>query len=175
MNIPNLLTAIRFLLIPIFMYFFFLPEETGVGIAVIIFILAGITDTLDGYIARKYNQITKLGIVLDPLADKLMLITVLISIAISKRIPMWIIIVVAAKELFMIAGAITLYNKQNVVIPANIFGKAATVLSYFAILSVVFELPFGNIALYLYVFATILAFSIYLNSFLSSKEQKQLN
>jgi cardiolipin synthase (CMP-forming) len=175
MNIPNLLTLLRFLLIPVFMYFFFSPYKYGIAIAVAIFILAGITDTLDGYIARKYNQITRLGIVLDPLADKLMLITALVSVAISKDIPKWVIIVVASKELLMIVGAVSLLNMQNVVIPANIFGKLATVLSYIAIISVLFNLPFSMSILYVYVAATILAFVIYINSFLTAKGQKRFD
>ncbi|MDF2840376.1 MAG: CDP-diacylglycerol--glycerol-3-phosphate 3-phosphatidyltransferase [Clostridia bacterium] len=175
MNIPNLLTVLRFLLIPVFIYFFFLPNENGIGIAVIVFLIAGLTDTLDGYIARKYNQITKLGIVLDPLADKLMLITVLVSIAVGSDIPKWIIILVASKELLMILGAISLYNLRNVVIPANIFGKLATLLSYAAILAVIFKLPFRDIVLYVYVTATVLAFIIYINNFLAVKGLNQFD
>ena len=118
MNIPNVLTIIRFLLIPGFVYYYFSPSEDGVRIAIIIFIIAGLTDILDGFIARKYNLITKLGIVLDPLADKLMLLTVLISITLKNRFA-WIIIVVAVKESLMILGAITLFNNHDIVVPAN--------------------------------------------------------
>lgn len=175
MNIPNLLTVIRFFLIPVFLYLFFSPIKYGVEIAIVVFIIAGITDTLDGYIARKYNQITRLGIVLDPLADKLMLITVLISVTISNHIPLWIIGIVAVKEAMMILGAISLYNADDVVIPANIFGKLSTVLSYAAILSVLFELPYNRVILYLYVATAILALIVYLNGFLSVKRQSQFD
>ena len=85
MNIPNLLTIIRFILIPLFVYFYFSNEQFSLEIAAIVFILSGITDTLDGYIARRFNQVTRLGTVLDPLADKLMLITVLASVTMSKQ------------------------------------------------------------------------------------------
>lgn len=175
MNIPNLLTMLRFLLIPVFVYFFFSPIQYGIEFSIIVFILAGITDTLDGYIARKYNMITRLGIVLDPLADKLMLITVLISVTISNNIPLWIIAVVGIKELLMIFGAISLYNQDDVVIPANIFGKLSTVLSYVAILAVMFELPLGRAILYIYVVTAILALVIYLNSFVAVKRQNQFD
>jgi len=130
---------------------------------------------LDGYIARKYNQITRLGIVLDPLADKLMLITVLVSVTLSNHIPLWIIAVVGVKELSMILGAISLYNQDDVVIPANIFGKLSTVLSYIAILAVMFELPFNRAILYIYVATAILALTIYLNSFAAVKRQNQFD
>lgn len=86
MNIPNFLTLVRFLLIPLFVYtFFYVPE--GNTYAAVIFILSGITDILDGYIARHYNQVTKIGTLLDPLADKLMILTVLTSLWIKDLIP----------------------------------------------------------------------------------------
>jgi cardiolipin synthase (CMP-forming) len=173
MNIPNIITMVRFLLIPVFVYFFFSENQYSIEIAVAVFILSGITDTLDGYIARRYNQITKLGIVLDPLADKIMLITVLASVTISNNIPTWIIAVVALKEILMIAGAISLYNERDIVIPANIFGKISTLLSYIAILAVLFELPYNRTILYSYIAMTTLSLFIYLNRFLIFKRQNQ--
>lgn len=175
MNIPNLLTMVRFLLIPVFVYFFFSQNQYSIEIAVSVFILAGITDTLDGYFARKLNQITRLGIVLDPLADKIMLITVLASVTISNNIPIWIIAVVAAKELLLIVGAFSLYNDRDVVIPANIFGKITTALSYAAILAVLFELPYNRIILYSYIAMTIIALLVYLNNFLGFRRQNKLD
>lgn len=175
MNIPNLLTMLRFLLIPVFVYFFFSPYPYSIEIAVAVFVLSGITDTLDGYIARRFNQITRLGIVLDPLVDKLMLLTVLISVTISNNIPLWIIGVVALKELLMIIGGISLFNENNEVIPANIFGKISTLLSYLAILAVLFELPFSRIILYSYVAATILALITYLNAFIAIRGQNDFD
>lgn len=175
MNIPNLLTMVRFLLIPVFVYFFFSQNQYSLEIAAAVFILSGITDTLDGYIARKLNQITRLGIVLDPLADKIMLITVLASVTISNNISIWIIAVVALKELLMIAGAVSLYNERNIVIPANIFGKISTLISYIAILAVLFELPYNRAILYSYLGMTILALIIYLNSYLGLKRQIQFD
>lgn len=175
MNIPNLLTMVRFLLIPVFVYFFFSQNQYSLEIAVAVFILSGITDTLDGYFARRLNQITKLGIVLDPLADKIMLVTVLASVTISNNIPIWIIAVVALKEILMIAGAISLYNERDIVIAANKFGKASTILSYIAILAVLFELPYNRTILYLYIVMTILALLTYLNRFLVFKRQNQFD
>lgn len=175
MNIPNVLTMVRFLLIPVFVYFFFSQNQYSLEIAVSVFILSGITDTLDGYFARRLNQITKLGIVLDPLADKIMLVTVLASVTISNNIPIWIVAVVALKEILMIAGAISLYNERDVVIPANKFGKISTILSYMAILAVLFELPYNRTILYTYIAITILALFTYLNSFLGLKRQNQFD
>lgn len=173
MNIPNLITSLRFLLIPVFMYFFFSTIHYGLEIAAAIFLLSGLSDTLDGYIARKYNQVTKLGMVLDPLADKLMLITVLVSVTLSNNIPIWIISIVTFKEILMMIGAFSLLKENNIVVPANIFGKLSTLLAYIAIIAVLFELPLNRQILYAYVTATILALGIYLKGFLSIKKRQQ--
>lgn len=175
MNLPNLLTSFRFLLIPVFVYFFFSDLSYGMEIAVGVFLLAGLTDTMDGYIARKYNKITKLGIVLDPLADKLMLITVLVCVTLSKNIPIWIIALVTLKEVLMILGAISLWNEDNSVIPANIIGKLATLLSYIAIVSILFEFPYSRQILYAFVATALIALVVYLNAFLSIKKQQQFD
>lgn len=172
MNLANLLTSIRLLLIPVFVYFFFSDLSYGLELAVAAFLLAGLTDTMDGYIARKLNQITKLGIVLDPLADKLMLVAALVCVTISKNVPVWIIVVVAMKEALMIVGAISLWNDDNAVIPANIIGKLATLLSYIAIISIMFELPFSRQILYAFVATALVALAVYLSSFMSLKKQQ---
>lgn len=172
MNLPNLLTSLRFVMIPVFVYFFFSNLTYGLEIAVTAFLLAGLTDTMDGYIARKYNQITKVGIVLDPLADKLMLITVLICATVSKDIPVWIIALVTLKEVLMILGGILLWNDNNSVIPANIFGKLATLLSYIAIVSVLFDFPYNRQILYAFVAMAFLALIVYLSTFISLKKQQ---
>lgn len=174
MNIPNILTIIRFLLIPAFVYYFFSTLENGIQIATVILISAGLTDILDGYIARKYNLVTRLGIVLDPLADKLMLLTALISITVKNRIPFWIIIVVAIKETLMILGAITLFNDHDIVVPANKFGKLSTIAFYIAILAVTFNLPYSGLIMDTFVLLTSLALIVYLNNYLSIKKQHKM-
>lgn len=171
MNIPNALTIFRLMLIPGFAYYFFSPMQNGSRIAVIIFVLAGITDMLDGYIARRYNLITRLGIVLDPLADKLMLLTVLISITIKNQIPFWIIVVVAMKETLLVLGAIALFNHHDIVVPANKFGKLSTIAFYIAILAVNFELPYSNVLVDGFVVMTFLALAVYVNGYIMIKRQ----
>ncbi len=132
MNVPNILTLFRLFLIPVFVLVFFSSIQNNLVIAVSIFLLAGATDVLDGYIARKHNLVTKWGLVTDPLADKLMLLTVLICLAIKGYIPLLVVILIAAKDSLMIISGLFLY-KKNTVIPANIFGKASTFLFYLAI------------------------------------------
>ncbi|MTI65120.1 MAG: CDP-diacylglycerol--glycerol-3-phosphate 3-phosphatidyltransferase [Firmicutes bacterium] len=176
MNIPNFLTTIRFILIPIFIAIFYSPMKNNIVIATYIFILAGITDVLDGYIARKYDMITKFGTVLDPLADKLMLITVLICFTDANFLPIWVILVVGLKEITMILGGIFLYYcGDKTVIPANKYGKVATVSFYIAILSIAFHLNkiFSYALIILAVIITIIAFINYVIGF--NTKNKNIN
>lgn len=138
-NVPNIITGFRFLLIPAFIIMFFSGIENSMLYSFLIFITAGISDVLDGTIARKFNLITKLGVVMDPLADKLMLMTVLICLTISGYIDFWIPLVVGIKEGILIAGGIHLYfHGEMNVIPSDKFGKFATVMFYSAITAIVF-------------------------------------
>lgn len=131
MNIPNILTSIRVILIPIFAYYLF---DKHYDIAIIIFLVAGLTDILDGYIARKYNLITDFGKVADPLADKLMQVTAIIILTIQEFIPTYVVVVIFVKELMMGIGTMFLYKDSKLVVGSNFFGKLATVLFYIAIL-----------------------------------------
>jgi len=164
MNVPNILTTMRFFLIPVFVVIIFSDSEHALMVSLGVFLIAGITDVLDGFIARKYNLITKFGTVMDPLADKLMLLTVLICYTIKDMIPIWIVLVMVTKELLMIIGGLYLYYcKEEHVVPSNKFGKLATVLFYVAILVLVFNPgnSYGVIALTVAVFFKLLAFSNY--------------
>lgn len=139
MNVPNLLTSLRFLMVPFFAAVFFSDHPDRVMLSFGIFVLAGITDVLDGYIARKFNLITTFGIVMDPLADKLMLLTVLSCYAYAGMIPIWILGIMLVKELMMISGGLFLYYcREQHVVPSTKFGKVATVLFYVAIVVLVF-------------------------------------
>ncbi len=129
MNIPNVLTVIRFLLIPVFAYEYL---QDYVVWATIILVLSGVTDVLDGYIARRYNLVTKWGVVFDPIADKLTQLTVAFCIAFKGVQIMWVAFaLMLAKELVLVCGGIKLYRKADVVVPANWFGKVATLFFYF--------------------------------------------
>lgn len=158
MNIPNILTTIRFFLVGIFIYIFYNPTiENNLQWSIVIFIIAGITDILDGYIARKYNMVTKWGKLMDPLADKLMLIVVLISLYTLQIVPLLVIIVVFIKELLMVLGAIFLYKNRKTVVQSNFFGKAASVAFYVAIIALVFDFPYAYYMLGAAVFLTLFA------------------
>ncbi|MBQ3414984.1 MAG: CDP-diacylglycerol--glycerol-3-phosphate 3-phosphatidyltransferase [Clostridia bacterium] len=128
-QIPNILTIIRFLLIPIILFYIFTGNYL---IAFVIFTISGITDIADGFIARKYNLVSNFGKLMDPLADKLTQISVLFSLTIVKIIPVWIVVIVIIKEIIMVSGASFLYGK-DVVVYSRWYGKLATVLFYIAI------------------------------------------
>jgi cardiolipin synthase (CMP-forming) len=168
MNIPNLLTLFRVFLIPIFILIFFSNINNSLLISILIFLIAGFTDILDGYIARKYNLTTKFGMVLDPLADKLMLLTVLTCLVIYDYTSMWILIIVGAKEVFMIISAIFLYN-DNTIIPSNIFGKVSTFLFYISIFILSLDLSFGDYFLYAAVASAVVALVNYLSIYIKNK------
>ncbi len=138
MNVPNLLSLLRLVLVPVFAIVFFADIPYAHQIAGGIFLLAALTDALDGRIARKLNQITMLGRILDPLADKLMTGAALVCIIIDGTIPLWIFIVYGAKELTMLAGSLVLYKRIVDVPPSNILGKAATVVFFASCLAMMF-------------------------------------
>lgn len=128
-HVPNILTIIRFLLIPFIVIYIF----TGNFIlAFIFFTISGLTDIADGFIARKFNLVSNFGKLMDPLADKLTQISTLTSLVMTDIIPIWILIIVLLKEFIMIVGASFLYGK-DVVVYSRWYGKLATVLFYFAI------------------------------------------
>lgn len=127
MNIPNLLTIFRMSLVPVFVVVFFSGRPNANLFAAAIYALAGLTDVLDGIIARSFHQITPLGKILDPLADKLMTITVFICITISGIIQWWVIALIFAKDALLIVGGFKLYREVSGVFSANMLGKAATV------------------------------------------------
>ena len=165
-NIPNILTILRFILIPVILYFIFTGHYL---LGFIFFTISGITDILDGAIARKFNLITNFGKLMDPLADKLTQISVLATLVFQKIIPFWILIVVLLKELLMIIGASFLYGK-DVVVYSKWFGKLATVLFYLAIVCSLIIKDFAltgiwqNLDFILYciaVIATIFSFIMY--------------
>lgn len=140
--IPNLLSAFRLILIPVFVFFFVSPNPAHHWFPLGVFLLATATDVLDGYIARRFNLITKIGTVLDPLADKMMLLTVLLCLYLENQIPLLILSILALKEFFMIlSGLYLFFIKDKIVIPANKLGKSATILFFLAIVLVLLNFP----------------------------------
>jgi cardiolipin synthase len=169
MNIPNVLTTIRFFLIPIFCIVYFSSITNHFIISIIIFLISGITDVLDGYIARKYDMITKWGTLLDPLADKLMLLAVLFCLSSTGIISIWIFVLILAKEGLMILGGILLLKKQTVV-AARYYGKAATLFFYLSIGVMILDRKVGTIIMYAAMLLAFFAFYNYLRTYIRIKK-----
>ena len=128
-HVPNILTIIRFLLIPIIIFYVFTGNYI---LAFVFFTISGLTDIADGFIARKFNLVSNFGKLMDPLADKLTQIATLTSLVLTNIIPIWILLIVLLKEFIMICGASFLYGK-DVVVYSKWYGKLSTVLFYIAI------------------------------------------
>lgn len=180
-NIPNILTILRFFLIPFILHFLVHDEFI---LAIIFLTLSGLTDILDGTIARKFNFITNFGKLIDPLADKFTQLSILWMLVSKNIIPLWILVIVLLKEATMVAGASFLYGKE-LVVSSKWYGKASTVLFYFAlVLSMIFrdlqiqtgvDLIFYYIAVSMTIFSLIMYFrEFYMQGYLK-KESLKLN
>lgn len=162
---------------PVYIYFFNLDSKHGIYYAAFVVLLAGISDALDGYIARKYDLTSDLGAILDPIADKLMMLTVIISFTRVGILPKWILIALVLKEVAQVFGGGILYLfKGKQVVPSNIFGKLATVLFYISIFMVILKLPANivKISFTLMILLNIVAFISYLVIYLKKKENIDL-
>lgn len=163
MNIPNSITIFRIILIPIIVVLMLTNIPYGSALAVIIFLFAALTDSLDGYLARKWKQTTKLGAILDPLADKLLITAALISLVELGRVAAWIAIVIIGRE-FAVTGLRVVKAEEGIVIPASKLGKAKTISQVVAVLIIMGEniiylypWPIGDIAMYIAVIITLVS------------------
>jgi len=127
MTTANKLTLLRIFLIPVFMYYMYKGTDASRIIAMIIFIIASITDFLDGYVARKYNQVTNFGKIFDPIADKVLVLAALIPLAEFNLLAGWVVIVILARE-FIVGGFRNVVAAAGgKVIAASIIGKLKTI------------------------------------------------
>ncbi|QAT40216.1 CDP-diacylglycerol--glycerol-3-phosphate 3-phosphatidyltransferase [Clostridium sp. JN-9] len=147
MNLANKLTVIRIFLVPIFLIFIAVQDiPYGTTIATIIFIIAALTDKLDGYIARSRNQVTRFGKFMDPLADKLLVTSALVSLVELHIIPGWAAMIIIARE-FAVTGLRTIAAADGIVIAASWWGKIKTVTQIIAITIALVNLNYENIIL----------------------------
>jgi cardiolipin synthase (CMP-forming) len=137
LNVPNVLSSIRILLVFPLAYYLWNQENT---IAAIIGASTAVTDIADGYIARKYNLITNLGKILDPLADKLIAGVALAILLWQGRIPEWYVALVLGKDVILMLGGLYAARKLKFVIPANKFGKYAALFTGFTVLFAILDL-----------------------------------
>jgi len=144
LNLPNKLTVARFIAVPIFIVVFMMGYHY---IAAIIFIAASFTDYLDGKIARKYNLVTNFGKIMDPLADKILVISALVCLVELGQVAAWMLIVILARE-FTVTGLRTVAAAQGIVIAAGMTGKIKTVLQMIAVpLLIIQNWPFSLVGI----------------------------
>ena len=168
-NIPNILSIIRICLVIVFVVLFF---NDKVLLALLIFLIAGATDIVDGYLARRYNWITNLGKILDPVADKLMQCTVLVCLCIGEYIPPWFAIVFFLKELCTLLMGFIVIKRRSVTVVSKWYGKLTVCLFYATIAaSILFKSFFDahqllGVLIYIpAVFFAVFSFIAYVNHY----------
>ena len=159
MNLPNKLTMFRVILIPFFVFFLLAPYFEGYGnyVAVAIFIVASLTDLLDGKIARKYNLVTNFGKFMDPLADKLLVCSAMICLIELGLLPAWIVIIIIARE-FIISGFRLIASDNGVVIAASYWGKFKTVFQMAMVIVMILKVRIEPFTLVFKVLETLLMY-----------------
>ena len=143
MNLPNKLTVLRVCMIPFFVVMLLLnggENQTYRSIAAAIFIVASLTDMLDGKIARKYNLVTNFGKFMDPLADKLLVCSALICLVDLKQLPAWMVIVIISRE-FIISGFRLVASDNGIVIAASYWGKFKTTFQMISVILLIVRIP----------------------------------
>lgn len=178
MNVPNFLTTLRLFMVPAFIIVYFLGGA-GRYWAAAIFVLAALTDVLDGYIARKWNQITDFGKLADPLADKMMQLSAMVCLCIGGRIRVWILLIYAVKEILQIIGGLRLLNIRKYVVYSKWSGKIATVLLFIMITIIIVtteqQLPLkaATWLMVICLIATVIAFFDYVSMYINIRDARQ--
>lgn len=142
MNLPNKLTTLRVIMIPFFVFFLLWQNgenKTFRMIALALFIIASLTDLLDGKIARKYNLVTNFGKFMDPLADKLLVCSALICLIDLKALPAWMVVIIISRE-FIISGFRLIASDNGVVIAASYWGKFKTTFQMISVILLILDI-----------------------------------
>ncbi len=178
--IPNILSIVRLLMSFAFAAIFIWAYPDYVMLAAVIFVLSGITDVVDGILARKFDWVTNAGKILDPLADKLMQCTALLCLVFREIVPWWILILIVLKELMMGCGAIVLFKKSREIGVSKYFGKAYTVVFYAVVMLFLLFQDWFSVNMWatyvLCIFTAVIAFGVlvlYYISYLKNKMRKQ--
>ncbi|NLY40287.1 MAG: CDP-diacylglycerol--glycerol-3-phosphate 3-phosphatidyltransferase [Desulfovibrionales bacterium] len=141
MNLPNVLTLLRIVAVPFIIALLTFPGKATCFLATLFFVLAVLTDLADGFIARKFNQVTNLGKFLDPIADKVLIASVLIMLVELNWISAWIAIVIIVREL-LVTGLRAIAANKGEVIAADNYGKLKTIIQSIALIPLIYHYPF---------------------------------
>ena len=155
--LPNILTVIRIILVPLFIYVFLSKIKYHREIAGHIFVMSSITDFLDGYIARKYKSETEVGKLLDPIADKLLVISSLILLVIEGDISIWILGILFLRECILIFGSGLIIKKKYKIIKPSIMGKISTLTMFIGISLILYKISYGKTFLILGVILSVIS------------------
>ena len=175
-QIPNIITVIRLLLVPLFVFFFFSDIETKKTIYLTIFIISGISDVLDGFLARKFHWESDFGKLIDPVADKATQLSVSICVASIMPQLIWVPIFQVVKDLILVCGAAGLLKRDNIIIKSNWAGKLASVIYYFTFLILLFfdneiSRDLAQVLCGFFVAFSVMAFIIYVNKYFQEKQK----
>jgi cardiolipin synthase (CMP-forming) len=138
-TIPNVLSMLRLVLVPPFLVFIVLGDYVA---ALVILIVASLTDLLDGYLARRLGQVTRLGQLLDPAADRLYIFAALVGLAANQLVPWWIVVVIVARDVFLLILGVVLANHGYGPLPVHQLGKVATFALFFGLPVIMLGLAF---------------------------------
>lgn len=144
MNLPNILTVCRILVTPLFIILLFYDHPYAKSWALFIFIVAMLTDIFDGYYARKYNLVTDYGRFLDPLADKVMVLSALISFAVMDVIPYWMVSLIIFRDVFVTGLRMAMTSKNKSMVTSKI-AKRKTLSQVFIIIFILFNIGFNSL------------------------------
>jgi CDP-diacylglycerol--glycerol-3-phosphate 3-phosphatidyltransferase len=168
LNVPNILTLLRILLVPVLVVALTEEIHNGSTIAAVVFVVAALSDGLDGYIARSRQSITTFGKVMDPIADKLLIAAALLALVSLDRLQAWVAMVVIARE-FAVSGLRIAAGQQGVVIPASVLGKVKTIVQSAAVLALIAapdsDAVWVQVLVYLMVLATVVSGADYFLNF----------
>jgi len=131
LTVPNALSALRLLLVPVFVWLVLVPEADGWAVAVLA--LSGLTDWLDGKVARAWHQVSRVGQILDPIADRLFVTVTVIVLAMRDIVPWWVVVVLFARDGFVLGLQVVERSRGLPIIPVNLVGKAATLCLLYAL------------------------------------------
>lgn len=144
LNWPNKITLVRIFLVPILLVFLISPDGWYPLIAATIFLVAAFTDWLDGHLARSTNQVTRMGQLLDPIADKLLVTAALVSLVGRQQVPAWLVVIILCREL-AITGLRAMAADQHIIIAADVFGKYKMLCFIIGALLLMLNLPILNV------------------------------
>ena len=169
--VPNILSIFRICLVPVFIVVYFSGANDTKLYPALVYAIASFSDFLDGFLARKFKASSKLGMVLDPLGDKLMTISVMVCITIDGIIPFWAVLIAGIKELLMAIGGLVIHKVARAnILPSNMLGKTSTVVFFLVCVALMLfrDIPVG-VAIAMISFAialTLCALASYLNKYI---------